>query len=54
MKFLIWMSCIVVASILIVAIEKLCEVNLGPLPKTIIAGSAVALAIFICKKRKKK
>jgi len=49
MKFLIWMCCVVPASFLMVLIEHASGSSMGALPKTLIAGSAITLAIFLCK-----
>lgn len=54
MKFLIWVCCLLPASILITAIEHSGNVTLGPLPRTLIAGSAATIAIVLCKRRNKK
>ena len=53
MKFLIWICCLLPAAILITVIERSGNIILGPLPKTLIAGSAVFIAIKISKSKNK-
>ena len=53
MKFLIWICCLLPAALLITVIERSGGIILGPLPKTLIAGSAAAIAIKFCKQRDK-
>ena len=50
LKVLVWVIALVVASIIMVAIERLSSIKLGALVKLLIVGSAVFVARLICKK----
>ena len=53
MKVLIWILCVLPAAILFAILENN-GILLGPLPKTLIAASSVAIAIKVCKNIDKK
>ncbi len=53
MIFLIWAICLGVASTLMVVIQRGAGVQLSPLLSTIIAGTAVAIAISLTKRYKR-
>ena len=54
MKVLIWLCCLTPVAILFVVIEKSSGVRLGPLPKVLIASTAAAIAVKLCKQKDKR
>ncbi len=54
MKFWIWVGCLSVAAILMVTIEQIGGIKLGPLIKTLIAAPAAGVATYLCKRHTTK
>ena len=50
MKALIWIGCLVGASVIMTIFQHAIGAPLGPLAKTLLVVSAIALAVTLCKK----
>ena len=50
MKALIWIGCLVGASVIMTIFQHAIGAPLGPLAKTLLVGGAIALAVALCKK----